>query len=220
MSRRTPTWYTHLNTADNIERFLQEDCHHTWGFVIYRCTYESDNAWDQFMDRLRYQIQRGLQTYNGLDMMDSLSITVIEDRSLLDDASTSVVREHFKQWAATAPQQEQGTGPGLSQRYRYCVQVDADALESVVDDGSETPEIDIMTDGFVNLIWKDWAPELLRPNPRFSEPEEEPIEGCTLHDVGWMMVAWQSLMVDRYYYLREYDDWNREYRRPPEVATA
>ena len=66
--------------------------------------------------------------------MESLSLTVIEDRSILDDASTSFVREHFKQWAATAPQKEQGTSPGLSQRYRYCVQVDADALESVVYD--------------------------------------------------------------------------------------
>lgn len=219
VSRRTPPWSTHHNNADNIERFLQEDGHRTWGFVIYRCTYESDEAWDQFLKRLRHQIQLALRAYNGLDMMDSLSLTVVEDRSLLDDASTSVVREHFKQWAATAPQQEQGTGPGLSQRYRYCVQVDADALESVVEDGSETPEIDTVADGFVNLIWKDWSPEPFTP-PRFPEPEEEPIEGCTLQDVGWMMVAWQSLMVDMYYYLRDYDDWYREYRRPPEIAHA
>jgi hypothetical protein len=219
-SRRTPEWSTHNNNADNIERYLQEDGHRTWGFVIYRCTYESDNDWDQFMERLRYHIRHTLKVYNGLDMMNSLSITVIEDRSILDDASTSVVREHFKQWAATAPQQEQGAGPGLSQRYRYCVQVDADALEAVVYDAPTPPEIDTTTDGFVNLIWKDWGPELFRPNPRFPGPEEEPIEGCTLHNVGWMRVAYQDLMVDMYYYLRDYNDWYREYRRPPEVARA
>jgi hypothetical protein len=82
--------------------------------VIYRCTYESDDDWGRFMERLRGQIRYSLETYNGLNMMDSLSITIFEDLSILDSASTSVVREHFKQWAATAPQQEQGTEPALS----------------------------------------------------------------------------------------------------------
>lgn len=73
------------------------------------------------MVRLRYQFRETLQVYNGPDTMDSLNLTVLEDQSLLDGASTSVVCKQLKQWAATAPQQEQGTGPGLSQRYRFCV---------------------------------------------------------------------------------------------------
>jgi hypothetical protein len=64
--------------------------------------------------------------------MDSLELTVFDIPSIFDDASTSAIREHFKQWAATALQHEQGTGPGLSQRYRYCIQVDDEALESVI----------------------------------------------------------------------------------------
>jgi hypothetical protein len=87
-SRRTPQMSTHFNNADNIERYLQEDGHRTWGFVIYRCTYESDDDWDQFMERLRYRIREVLEIYNGLDMIDNLSMTVIEDRSILDGAST------------------------------------------------------------------------------------------------------------------------------------
>src|SRR6202034_3033708 len=75
MSRRTPKYSTHNNNADNIERYLQEDGHRTWGFVIYRCTYESDDDWDRFMG-LRDQIRCTLEIYNGLDMMDSLSVTV------------------------------------------------------------------------------------------------------------------------------------------------
>ena len=215
MSRRTPQYSTHNNQADNIERYLQEDGHRTWGFVIYRCTYESDDDWDRFMG-LRDQIRCTLEIYNGLDMMDSLSVTVFEDRSILDGASTSVVREHFKQWAATAPQQEQGTGPALSQRYRYCVQVDAVALESIIHDAPSPPQPGIISDGFVNLIWKDWEPS--RPDPR--EEVEEPIEGCTQHKVGWVRVAYQDVMVDVYHYLRDWNDWYSEYRRPPEVARA
>ena len=165
------------------------------------------------MARLRHQIRETLQVYNGLDMMDSMNITVFEDQSLLDGASTSVVRDHFKQWAATAPQQEQGAGPALSQRYRYCVQVDTVALETVIHDA---PAPEATSNGFVNLIWKDWEPF----TPDSGEEGEEPIEGCTLDDVGWMKVAYQDAMVDMYYYLRDRSDWYREYRRPPEVAHA
>jgi hypothetical protein len=82
MSRRTPQYFTHFNNADNIERYLQEDGHRTWGFVIYRCTYESDDDWGRFMERLRDQIRYELKLFNGLDMMDSLSVTVFEDRSI------------------------------------------------------------------------------------------------------------------------------------------
>src|ERR1700733_2846022 len=82
MSRRTPKYSTHNNDADNIERYLQEDGHRTWGFVIYRCTYESDDDWGWFMGHLRGKIRYTLELCNGLDMMDSLSITVFEDRSI------------------------------------------------------------------------------------------------------------------------------------------
>ncbi|OCK85228.1 hypothetical protein K432DRAFT_400430 [Lepidopterella palustris CBS 459.81] len=117
--RRTPQYSMHYNNVDNIERYPQ-DCHRTCGFVIYRCAYKSDDDLDQFMERLIYRIRHILEIDNSLDMMDSLSITIIENHSILDGASSSVVREHFKEWAATAPQQEQGTGPALSQRSRLC----------------------------------------------------------------------------------------------------
>ena len=206
---KIPRWtqyQTSFNTADNIERYLREDGHRTWGFVIYRCTYDSDDDWNKFMEHLRHQIRDALEFYNGLDIMDSLGLTVIDDRSILDDASTSFVREHFKQWAATAPEQEQGVGigPGLSQRYRYCIQVDDFALESIIEDEN---------DGYVNLIQKDWEPHTADAR----EPAEDPIEDCTLHDVGWMMVAYRDVMVDMYYQLRGYN-WHTEYRRPPKVA--
>jgi hypothetical protein len=208
---RWPDGGTRFNNADNVERYLQEDGHRTWGLVIYRCTYARDDDWNKFMELLRQHIQRALKCYNGLDLMESLSLTVIEDPSTLDDASTSFVREHFKQWVTTAPEREQGEGvrPGLSQRYRYCIQVDDAALESIMEDEDEG-------DGFVNLIKLEWVPET--PHPR--EPVEDPIEDCTLFDVGWIMVAWKEVMVDMYHLLRDYDDWCREYRRPPEVAHA
>jgi hypothetical protein len=87
------------------------------------------------MKHLRYHIRATLEFYNGLDLLNSLGLTVIEDREKLDGVNTSVVREHFKSWVETAPQREQGKAQvhiqsGFqiweSQRYLYCIQVDAE----------------------------------------------------------------------------------------------
>jgi hypothetical protein len=84
-SQCTPDRETAFNNADNIERQLQEDGHKIWGWVIYRCTYKSNEEWVLFMVRLRYYIDSTLRYDNALD-----------------DAYSSAVRQHFMQWAATA----------------------------------------------------------------------------------------------------------------------
>ena len=112
----------------------------------------------------------------------------------------------------TAARARHGTS---SLRYRYCVQVGAVALESVIHDAPSPPQPDTISDGFVNLIWNR---EPSRPDSR--EEVEEPIEGCTQHKVGWVRVAYQDVMVDVYHYLRDWNDWYSEYRRPPQVARA
>lgn len=118
------------------------------------------------MKRLPYRTRRSLEASDGLKMMNGLSMTVFEDRSIFDKASTSIVRERFKQWAATAPQQEQGTEPGLSQCYRYCVQMDAVVLKSVIHDAPAPPAIDISSKGFLNLVSLDWDRRAQRPDQR------------------------------------------------------
>ncbi|KAK0510214.1 hypothetical protein JMJ35_007608 [Cladonia borealis] len=213
-SPRTPQYSTHSNNADNIERYLHEDSHTKWGFIIYRCTYASDADWAVFMDRLRYRTSSALETYNGLDMLDSLlPFTVIEDRQAFDNATAATVRDHFKRWVASAPQEEQSqnASAGLSQRYRYCVQVDKMALEAVIRDAPAPPAVDASRKGWVNLVWRDWV-------PIDEEGEgEEPLEGNV---EGWMRVAYQSVMLDMYALLRDLNSWFIEYRRPPEVVCA
>jgi len=224
ISARTPDRIaTHCNTADNIERSLQEDGNRRWGFVIYCCTYSSDADWDLFMACLQREARGALEMYCGLDMLDSLSMTVFADRELFDGASTSVIRQHFKQWAANSPQQEQeqgveSSGPlkTQSQRYRYCIQVDDEALQSVIEDEPATENGGIF-EGFVNVIKKDWEPA--KPDARGLEVME-PIEGCTQDDVGWMMISYQFVIGEMYFLLRGWNSWYIEYRRPPEVANA
>ena len=213
-SPRTPQYSTHNNNADNIERHLHEDSHTKWGFIIYRCTYASDADWAEFMDRLRHRTSSALETYNGLDMLDGLlPFTVIEDRQTLDNATTATVRDHFKRWVTSAPQEEQSqnASAGLSQRYRYCVQVDQVALEAVVRDAPAPPAVDASRKGWVNLVWRDWV-------PTDEEGEgEEPLEGNV---GGSMRVAYQSVILDMYALLRDLNSWLVEYRRPPAVVCA
>jgi hypothetical protein len=204
---------------------LQEDGHRIWGLVIYRCTYKSDADWDEFMKRLRGCTRHTLEFYQAPELMDSLGLTVLEDRALFDGATTSTVRNHFRKWAETAVETEQGEGAGQgnAQRYRYCLHVDEEALESVVRKApAPWGEIRYNDVGYVNFIDKDWEPY----DPVYYEDEvdrlvedpEEPIEGCTLHNVGWMKVHYDSVMVDKYLNMRDQLAWDLEYRRPPEFS--
>ncbi len=237
-SHRTSDISTHNNIADCIERFLREDSHHIWGFVIYRCTYDSDADWQEFMKYYRAQLEKSLKSYNGLDLLDGLRITVFDDKETFDDAFTMDVREHFKEWTKTAPEEEQGgrgeregvIGESGSQRYRYCVQVDEEALESVINLPAFTTATDGAREGHVNLIWRDWETgpivvrgddgEVIRTVEREEEEDEDEIEGCKLHDVGWMMVGMRHVGLGVYYYLRDLNAWYIEYRRPPQVTMA
>lgn len=219
-SRRTPELSTNLNTADHIERYLQTDGHRIWGFIIYRCTYDSDDEWNEFMERLRYRIRKTLTFYNAVDLMDSLGFTVIEDRKKLDDVEASVISEHFKTWAETAPLLEQGIAQSESQvwgsqRYLYCIQVDAEVLESVVHWAEAPPAIDARSEGFVKIVSRYWEPY----GAGDRDAPQEPIEGCTEDDVGWMMIDYTNV-VEFYHLLRSRNSWHSEYRRPPNVARA
>ncbi|GAB7352084.1 hypothetical protein MBLNU459_g2585t1 [Dothideomycetes sp. NU459] len=186
-SPRTPDRSTNFNNADNVERQLQQDGHKTWGWVIYRCTYQSDQEWEEFMKRLKYYINDTLAFENGLDLLESLNYHVFEDRTLFDGTHPSAIRQHFERWTVAAVQDEQGTDSQRytrSQRYRYCLHVDQDSLRSVID-GPPPPE-DNLSDGFVNLVSLDTS-----IRPELSEGRDE-------RDHCWMRIAYHGLMVSWY----------------------
>jgi hypothetical protein len=176
--------------------------------VIYRCTYESEAEWAEFLSRLNYYIEDTLRFDNALDMQSSLNYHVFEDRESLDKAHPSTVREIFSQWAETAPQREQGEGKFAmrSQRYNYCLHVNQEALQSVI--GGPAPPADNLGNGFVNLVCRRVLGGM-RP---------ENTEGREGRDLCWMRITYQDLMVGWYSQLRPQGSWGNEYRVPPEVA--
>jgi hypothetical protein len=76
----------------HLRNILKRNPDLRWGFVIYRCTYESDSDWAHFMDLLNTRVRLNLEEEGGLDLLDRLDWCVQDDRDVLDDASTSQVR--------------------------------------------------------------------------------------------------------------------------------
>ena len=227
-SQRNPDMSWENNAADLIERQLQDDGHRTWGFLIYRTTYASDADWAEFLRRLRFQMEDMFDYFNGRDILDKFALTVFEDRPLFDGASTNAVRQHFQQWSAIAYQTEQQSeedrgssegipdrvGIGRSPRYRFAVQVDVEALYSIVYNAPAPPELDNTKKGWVKLIDKSWY---LGRSEGKSGPLE-PIEAVTEPDIGWMKVPYQNAMTEYYTKCRSLNNWNLNYCRPPKVA--
>lgn len=168
-----------FNTADGIQKQLHADGHRVWGFVVYRCTYGDDAAWQTFLERIHASIRREMEYYHGLDLLeeDCFKLTVLEDASKFDGASVQLVREHFREWRKHAVKEDQGTSeeiearrvkpePGyhtlvpshgygscdVAVRYRFCVKIDEAALQSIVSPERE----ECYGDAWVNLIEADW----------------------------------------------------------------
>lgn len=194
--------------TDKLYTVSEEDGHKVWGWVIYRCTYESDEEWAEFMRRLRYYVEDTLRFDNALDMLPSLDYTVFEDRDGFADLHPSDILEHFTQWAAAAPQQEQGEGKraARSQRYNYCLHVDQAAVQSVIN--GPAPPADNLGNGFVNLVCWRMSGGI---RPEHTEDRDE-------RDHCWMRICYQDLMVTWYNLFRQQGSWHTEYRVPPEVG--
>ncbi|KAG9528329.1 hypothetical protein KCU93_g4480, partial [Aureobasidium melanogenum] len=230
-SPRNPRINRESSFADMIEEGYQADGHKTWGYVIYRTTYESDADWADFMQRLRWWTKDTMEMFNGQNVLDRMTWTVFDDRERFDGADTTAIRRHFRAWVETAVQSEQQSDDappvtkGRSPRYRYCIQVDADALDSCVHGGPPPPYCRLEQAGWVKIIDKNWLPR--HEDPKFAGRRPaphaydfEPIDGVTEEHVGWLKCPLSAVMTEYYYMFRDLNGWSLVYQRPPEVIGA
>ncbi|KAJ5248570.1 hypothetical protein N7468_000021 [Penicillium chermesinum] len=224
-SKRNPDMETTSNEADILERLLQKDGFKTWGFVIYRCTYANNHDWQKFLDLYYSEAKSTLELYRGLDLLDDFAPTVIEDPSF-EGATTRELREHFKTWAQVAVFREQNitalqaSGSYFSTgRYRFFIMVDQESLESVLN----APDRNKVGMAFVRLVNAEWEPQVLDEDEIEAlggPPEEfEPLEGCTLEDVGWMKIPFDEPGVSGFVRMRDPNQWDRYYSRPPKIQS-
>ena len=157
-------------------------------------------------------------------LLESLELTVREDRSLFNGASKAFVRNHFNNWtvseeakaeqpSATFFGNKNGSPRGVSTRYTFPIHVDAASLHSVVHAAPQPPQYDMEGIGYVNVLDCHWG-DL---DPEDEDESEEPVEGCRLYDVGWIKVRVERLVPDIYKDLLEHHHWYNYFKRPPEV---
>ncbi|KAJ5913703.1 hypothetical protein N7504_002586 [Penicillium tannophilum] len=217
-SKRDPKMDACLNEADGLEALLKKDNFKTWGFVIYRCTYQDNAEWEKFMARFLSAVSEYLDFYSGLDLLDTFAPTVFEDPSF-EGATVVTLREHFHKWAKTARKEEQGVSEDYyarTGRYRFFITVDQEALESVLNAAEDYDK-----EAFVRMVHAEWKPQEYDEEDIASgdvDPPEKPLEGCTEHDVGWMKMCWQITELPGFGHLCDIDDWQAYYVRSPEIG--
>jgi hypothetical protein len=232
---RGPLYSLETTVAERVNDMLSYYGLQKWGFVIYRCTYEDDSAWDRFMHRLNARKDAVLKdVYDDKHLAYHLDWNVQQDFSL-NHATKDEVRARFRAWVATDARAEMPTSSedqdkleGLlheNARYKYCIHVDAASLQSVLD-GPLLPESDMRGVSYVNLIradraWDAWEKESAQALAAGAEEDsqdegEMEIEGRTSYDVGWMKVLVDGLVPDVYETLVNDQMWNAFYVRPNE----
>jgi hypothetical protein len=217
-----------MNPVDQVQEQLLGDGHRVWGLIIYRCTYGDDAARETCLRRLNTSIRRSMRFYCGLDLLanDCFKGTVFDDAAQVDGVSTQVVRRHFRDWREKPFRKEQGSCMGHGEsvpyyavRYRFCVQIDKDALQSILscEDGTEA---------WVNFIEVDWDPEAIlaqRAKDRVEDfdeyyPSFPEIEECTEENVGWTKAPFRQLIPGDYAYMRRPEMPDYMYMRPPDIG--
>ncbi len=140
--------------SQQIHETLQRGNMGKWGWVIYRTSYKDDAAWDRFQHYVSEWSQKALKEDDASPVVSgAVDWTFVSDPAL-DGAPREQLRERFHRWRKTAIWTENPrrrspeTSLDIPQRYMYFVQVDEDALDSVMRAG--TPDQDAGAVHFVH----------------------------------------------------------------------
>lgn len=206
-----------------VKRILDERNHDLWGFVIYRCTYDDNAAWDQFKNIVTTRARKEIQRSDKPEILETFEWKFFDDRETFDNATAAFLREHFKEWKSNNWQREQPRATyDYAARYYCFIRVDQEALDSVLNApaGADARPGNC---GWVHFVDASWRPAL---DDVDSDTEEmdmpdldfEPTEGCREEDVGWMKLPVFNIGTYLYTLFDTNEIWPALYRRPPEMC--
>ncbi len=203
--------------SQQIHEALQRDNIGKWGWVIYRTSYKDDAAWDRFQRYVNEWSRVALKKDNASPLVSgAVEWTFVSDPAL-DGARREELRVRFYRWRKTAIWTENPrmrspkTSLNIPQRYMYFVQVDEDALDSVMRAG--TPDQDAGAVHFVHcddkmLNWTDEVWTML--SKRIVSTEFWDQVGTSIWDPDYVSI--HEVMVDEFQEL----EWEREKERERE----
>ncbi|KAG7284553.1 hypothetical protein NEMBOFW57_010931 [Staphylotrichum longicolle] len=96
----------HNEAVIKLQASLEQYDIRRWGFVIYRCTYSSQEKWDKFMGLVKKHARDYFEEWRMDHVYDSLSWTIIEDADNLNGADIVKTSRRFKDWADSQGKQE------------------------------------------------------------------------------------------------------------------
>ncbi|CAG9989194.1 unnamed protein product [Clonostachys byssicola] len=204
--------------------FLKDDA--PWGLVVYRGSYNNDEAWERMLVQIRRDVDTALELAGQQELAKRHDLVIVDDRSRFDGAGPDQIRHHFTDWAVGELQRNWSPGTQIPSkgallsatgimdylyqcgpRYNFCLFVDDTCLES----------LDRMAMPVVKLISRRWTQGGERQQG--SDDDETPgweggVTNNEFEDVGWVYVHMCDY-VDVQSQLEESDDWVDVYVRPP-----
>ncbi|KAK8008392.1 hypothetical protein PG991_010943 [Apiospora marii] len=84
-------------------RGMHETGFQEWGFLIFRCIYGDDEAWDRYMRYFKEAIHESLAK-DSCEFLEKYSRwTIVQDEADLQAASKLRVRQRFRDWRDQNP---------------------------------------------------------------------------------------------------------------------
>ncbi|KAM3497119.1 hypothetical protein MY10362_009517 [Beauveria mimosiformis] len=210
--------------ADELDFFNEKK----WGWVIYRCTYGDDAAWERFKELVARQTRKDLTSSPYSDappvppprsVVDGVDWRFVSDPAL-QGASKEALRERFRAWVAK-DRSDPPARPGyMSSRHSHFVQVDEASLRSVVNDDDP----DVWKSGWVNLVrcveGLDYNPSLEWEAAQGKYRKELDENGEEYIPEDWIMLAASSLTPSFYGSLNTMsENWYMYYSQPPNLVS-
>jgi hypothetical protein len=77
---------------EDVKEDLRTSSNKKWGFVVYRCTYGDDSAWERMMSRLKMQSLLNLRNHDAEDLYPRIDWAV-QENPLWNGANPAFVKE-------------------------------------------------------------------------------------------------------------------------------
>ncbi|KAK0644730.1 hypothetical protein DIS24_g8621 [Lasiodiplodia hormozganensis] len=147
-ARPGPKSFMRMRPTERILFHLKHHGQEVFGLKIYRLTYEDDAAWQKFMDLLNSETRNNLTREGALpegeELLSMLDWAVEDNKEVWNGASFEQVYRHFQYTPETA---------GVVQRQIACIVVDAEALQSIIDDKKRAHPLELRKDTpFVKVL--------------------------------------------------------------------
>ncbi|KAF7190961.1 hypothetical protein HII31_08120 [Pseudocercospora fuligena] len=198
-----------------------------FGYVIYRITYDNNEEWEHFMERLWEFAAAALEfALRGHEVEDRFEWDVRDDAAVLSGATKSEVRRLFMDWVDSVD------GHRGMPRYRHCIYADQEVVDAVLSGEppwTENPDDVFHPRAFVKIVDSLHEDHLRQDAEHETDSEQRAkmnagdegypdLEGCKRRDVGWYKQS-ARFLVPRAYHLLMNDGWYQAYRRPPAIGS-